>query len=65
MTYLDYASDEKKAVVLKHFPDRMQSMVIDTATRKRKMVIALLSCICLFVSALHFTPYLTGLSSMI
>ncbi|XP_067952130.1 zinc finger ZZ-type and EF-hand domain-containing protein 1-like [Watersipora subatra] len=38
VTYLDYASDEKKGVILKHFPDRMQSMLIDTVTRKRKMV---------------------------
>ena len=36
--YLDYGSDEKEAVILKHFPDRLQSMLIDTTTRKRKMV---------------------------
>jgi len=36
--YLDASQELRKAVILKHFPDKMQSMVVDTASRRKKMV---------------------------
>ena len=36
--YSDYAMDEKDAVILKHYPDKQQCMLIDTSTRKKLTV---------------------------
>ncbi|KAF6029661.1 hypothetical protein EB796_011992 [Bugula neritina] len=36
--YLDASQELRKAVILKHFPDKMQSMVVDTASRRKKMI---------------------------